>query len=381
MEYHKQAKVYYHSYDEEIDVDENIAELLTRMWHESIETIMSCGDNNNDYTLIEFYSIVDVKKFLSIVFSGVDKNLPIYKRAFKYNVKNKWVFSIDYDDYNNYFKYDNVNENIKKINSVNLKCSGIVGFPVQDYDFVLKKFREINEKRGLKPYVCDANITYSDEKFKNYRYIFNDKNDRINKIINREFKFLDSYVIEEHIYVNRETLYITKQNISNIHIFDRFSSIENLKIGVWNINYDILNYQYELFNCAYVDDVSRCIPADNIKINKINLKNDDIIFKLCLTQCDREFNLKDLEPLNSLISISKQSENIFIDIRKIFMSDEIEITTIKIYDEDEDKYYVIGIYIKPVKVVHNNICMCDKCFDFLIKSTEQSIIYEHESLK
>lgn len=213
--------------------------------------------------------------------------------------------------------------------------------------------------------------------------MLDDKNDRINRILNSEFKFLDSYFSKEHdhIFVNRETLYITKQNISDIHIFNRFSKIENLKIGVWNINYNIQDYQYELVNCKYVYDVYRCIPADNIKVNIHNFKNDGIIFKLCLTQCDREFNLKNLEPLNSLLSISKQTENIFIDIRKIFMSNEIEITTKKIYDEDEDKYYVIGIYIKPVKVVHNNTCTCDKCFNFLVKSTEQSIIYDRECLK
>src|SRR5207253_613177 len=80
---HNQVLVYNRMYNEFIEIDTNIAELMCRLWYEDIETISSCENNvSGNHIWIHFMGSEVLNKFMHIVFDGIDKSEPIYKRVF-----------------------------------------------------------------------------------------------------------------------------------------------------------------------------------------------------------------------------------------------------------------------------------------------------------
>jgi len=112
-----------------------------------------------------------------------------------------------------------------------------------------------------------------------------------------------------------------------------------------------------------------------------------MIFKFGITQTDREFNLSDLCILDTPLKITGKS-NIFADIKNAMiankLTNKLEISLEQIYNEKTHSTYVIGIQVRPMKVLHgtsNNICSCQSCFDFMCLSKRQENKYNEDYIE
>lgn len=199
----KQVKVYNHRYHEFVKIDKEIAELIYRMWCMDIETLCTSTSEDSvprDYIFINFASMKDVDLFLEIIFDGVDKKLPIYKRAISdWSVSDNWQYGIICKDWNDYTDYDDVSEHVKKYNRIDLAHYVSITFPKVDYNFILEQFISANKERDI--YDCGDNII--DEDTSNYASTSDSDNESINK---------DDLV---EIIQNNELIRDINNNISN----------------------------------------------------------------------------------------------------------------------------------------------------------------------
>jgi hypothetical protein len=116
-----------------IDIDKNIASLVSAIWRHGINTRMCCEDNfPENYIWIEFSAISDIDKFMEILFVGekfTNMN-EIYRFYYTYRETNQSQSDLDKlskDEYNN-------------TSVIALKHEISVRFPQTDYEWVLKKF-------------------------------------------------------------------------------------------------------------------------------------------------------------------------------------------------------------------------------------------------
>lgn len=88
---HKEVNVYNHKYQKHINIDAKIAKLICHMWYADINTIESCENFfPKKYIWISFESIIDIKRFLSIVFWKVEFTSDIRQRAFWISSWSNW---------------------------------------------------------------------------------------------------------------------------------------------------------------------------------------------------------------------------------------------------------------------------------------------------
>src|SRR3989344_8132881 len=156
MPNHKTTELYNKKYNQYINIDSGIVELISMLWENNIDTYMYCEENpRNKKIWISFNSSIDLDKFLDILFGGLnmkqidEEYLTLICKVFD-NMK-EWEFEIQPDismpfmwnssnisshhyivPYQEFIKkYGNTNS-VSKIRSV---CS--VAFPKSYYQFVL----------------------------------------------------------------------------------------------------------------------------------------------------------------------------------------------------------------------------------------------------
>lgn len=201
--------------------------------------------------------------------------------------------------------------------------------------------------------------------------------EKVDAIIEHERQYSLNSNNEEHVTIKKTKLYFTNQKYDNVKYFSRFFKLDDIKQGVWNVT----------TICENTDDIiqMRHTEYDNLKtLDDFKFETtlhffecDDILFKLGIAQSDKEFNLNDLDVINAPFKITGKN-NIFIDIKRMLITDQLEILIDQIHDKQKNIKHVIGIHIRPINNRHKvekNVCYCDHCINFLIKSTGQTEVY------
>lgn len=136
---HEKVKLQCSVLECDIDIDKNIAPLISELWLREVHTTNSC-ENNNGYVWIEFDDLMDIKDFLSFVFEG-QKYGHNGDKLFN-DSKLSWVYSTRIEDSN--MVYDEVNGQdfiynpFKRINPI---MSISVRFPIDHYEEVYSRVK------------------------------------------------------------------------------------------------------------------------------------------------------------------------------------------------------------------------------------------------
>ena len=140
---HKQTRVFYPGYREYIEVDEGIAPLLLALWDAGIMTCNSCQENEPGIVWIEFYSIEDVEKLLSLITSSLGDEIESHPEAddwFCYRILGQSGEKLDpwrFDAHPNLCTSDPDEDDIYPEGPHRIELSISVRFPVADYPKVL----------------------------------------------------------------------------------------------------------------------------------------------------------------------------------------------------------------------------------------------------
>ncbi len=142
---HKQAKVFCPECQELIEVDEGIAPLLSIIWDAGMITCNSCEENEPGIMWIEFFSMMDVEKFLLIQIDALGNRIhkhPDFNDWFCYRILGyegndlrPWRF----DAHPNIYPVTPNQKSIYSRSSSNrrIELSVSVRFPREDYQIVL----------------------------------------------------------------------------------------------------------------------------------------------------------------------------------------------------------------------------------------------------
>jgi transposase len=142
---HKQTTVYYPLDQDLIQVDEGIAPLLLTLWDAKIRTCNSCEENEPGITWVEFYSMKEVEKLLTILIKSLGNRIqkhPEVNDWFCYRILghegetfSPWRF----DAYPNLFPTRPNQRSIypQKIFDSKVELSVSVRFPREDNQFVI----------------------------------------------------------------------------------------------------------------------------------------------------------------------------------------------------------------------------------------------------
>ena len=142
---HKQTTIYYPGYQDFIEVDEGIAPLLLTLWDAKIRTYNSCEENEPGKIWIEFYSMKDVERLLTILIKSlgnrVHKHPEIYD-WFCYRIlghEGELLAPWHFDAYPNLFPTKPNQKNIypKEIFESRVELSVSVRFPKEDHQIVI----------------------------------------------------------------------------------------------------------------------------------------------------------------------------------------------------------------------------------------------------
>lgn len=142
---HKQTTVYYPGYQDFIQVDEGIAPLLLTLWDAKIRTCNSCEENVPGMAWIEFYSMKEVEKLLTILIKSLGDRIhkhPEVNDWFCYRIlgyEGEKINPWHYDACPNLSPTRPNQRNIypKKIFDSRVELSVSVRFPKEDNQFVI----------------------------------------------------------------------------------------------------------------------------------------------------------------------------------------------------------------------------------------------------
>ncbi len=142
---HKQTTVYYPGYQDFIEVDERIAPLLVTLWDAKLRTCNSCEENEPGKIWIEFYSMKDVERLLTILIKSLGNRVhkhPEINDWFCYRILGHEVEGLSswhYDAYPNLSPTGPNQRNIypKKIFESRVELSVSVRFPKEDNQIVI----------------------------------------------------------------------------------------------------------------------------------------------------------------------------------------------------------------------------------------------------
>lgn len=127
---HTTLNLYYKVTDKMIDIDENIADLIQEIWKADIKTENSCESNvPADYIWIQFSDNDSLIKFIDIVSTNIEKGDLFYRMLCSIGI-DAW------DIKRNFYRSNNV-----------LEENYSIRFPKKDYDYVLGKMKEYNQKQ------------------------------------------------------------------------------------------------------------------------------------------------------------------------------------------------------------------------------------------
>lgn len=134
-----------------VEIDEQIAPLMSQIWKAKITTLNSCQDNvPSGYIWIQFDSSRDCDQFLTIIFKNQDINspavIPIYKRAmhpYNHKLSGHWEYRVNLESLEQNDSEES--EDLTTFNPILLVGTAVsVRFPQQDLDFIYQRFLEYN---------------------------------------------------------------------------------------------------------------------------------------------------------------------------------------------------------------------------------------------
>ena len=140
--------------DEQIEVDEMIAPLITEVWKAGIGTWMSCQEVDKGIAWVEFESVDDLLKLVNIVISyDVDVNSPYNRIEWDRNLLGMtlpdWEFRFSVMDI--------LADDAERIVGGEVLFEATVGayFPHEDIELMVSKLREFNKRN---PSNADATV-------------------------------------------------------------------------------------------------------------------------------------------------------------------------------------------------------------------------------
>lgn len=158
---HKQIRISHPAFEEAVDVDEGIALLLVALWDRGIMTCNSCQENPPGTAWVEFYSVTDAEKFVSMLISGLDpvgrpeEDDFLYSRILGWsgNERGSWKYEVHTQDCREYY---NSSKDVVELDT-SLPCSieftVSMRFPVEDYtrvlDLVSRSASPLGQSYGL----------------------------------------------------------------------------------------------------------------------------------------------------------------------------------------------------------------------------------------
>jgi hypothetical protein len=143
---HNQTTVYYPGEQDYIEVDEAIAPLLISLWENKIRTCNSCQENEPGIIWIEFFSMKDVERLLTIMVRSLGErinNHPEVNDWFCYRIlghEGERLPGWRYEAYPNLFSLEaNQSDGIYPdgIFESKVELSVSTRFPVEDHNMVL----------------------------------------------------------------------------------------------------------------------------------------------------------------------------------------------------------------------------------------------------
>jgi len=144
MSDHKQVEIYSQVFEQNIEVDEGIAELIELLGKLDIMTNNSCQENKPGIMWIDLPS-VDAERFLSICASHRAEDLDnyensLYGRMVDDDTKNSWRYDVCLDDFAE--KVDEEKDEVYYEGNSEISIEISVRFPVSDYPIILERIRE-----------------------------------------------------------------------------------------------------------------------------------------------------------------------------------------------------------------------------------------------
>ena len=158
MTNHKQVKVYYFGYDEEIEVDEDIADLLQLIWKQGYRTIMSC-QNNFNYIWIHFSYLKEFKSLYRTAYNFHLNKGKKYNNITLYSFLEKTFCNIklQIDDDGYLINEDKFNE--EYISGSNIEFSVSVRFDIGLKDLFIQLWKQTFEISEREDYMITEELT------------------------------------------------------------------------------------------------------------------------------------------------------------------------------------------------------------------------------
>lgn len=186
------------------------------------------------------------------------------------------------------------------------------------------------------------------------------KSTRIDNILINEFDYIDNKnnINVMEVNLKKPKLYVLSQKYDKLELFSRTNyKYENIKTGIWILSsandYDnILSMRYK--------------NIENIEKYDVSYNNfDQIIFKLCISQTDREIKLSNLNIINSPLKITGKN-NIFCDATRKKLTRNIKSNIGLIYDTFLKKYIIVSIDLTVMSMTncYDKYCICNYCHSF-----------------
>lgn len=147
---HKTVKLWYNVYNDYVDIDKNIAPLVSELWEAGIDTNNSCENNTPemyDYEdtciWISFPSMEDVKRFMQIVYVGIPRKGTFTNRITGGSHKFNWEYSYWIDTSYKNGSPKNIFVANDRIRDIEVNHS--LRFPGSDYCYVLENLIKFNK--------------------------------------------------------------------------------------------------------------------------------------------------------------------------------------------------------------------------------------------
>jgi len=237
-------------------------------------------------------------------------------------------------------------------------------------------YKQMNDdlKIELKSHIAERSKLFE----KNEKHKF--KVAKVDEIIRKEHNYNEnSKKIDNNIqlvFVKRN-LYITYQKCTDLSNLSRFTKIEGVMSGKWNI----VNNECDGKNDNIITLVHEKCNIDGIEKTKTLHEANNMIFKIGISQKDIEFNISDMTILETPLCVTGKN-NVFVDTYRKTITNKIEITLGYGYNEITKLKLITYIHIKLVQNHHriNTECSCDDCIHFMAKKFTQKTIYTNNYL-
>lgn len=195
---HATNSMYNPIYDDHVDIDKNISELIEYIWLNGISTTLSCENNApENYIWIEFETFFDLEMFLEIVFKDFNSGDNFYDRGFPgWGINEGWYYEI------------NATKNKKHKVSIDIS----VRFPRKDHNIILEKLKLNYESMISSKIQIDDSFSENNSFCISSESFDMDNNYRVTKLLMEEIKKRDAIIAQlRNKYEN--THYIS----NNIH--------------------------------------------------------------------------------------------------------------------------------------------------------------------